>query len=130
MSPELTALGVMVLVQTVLGIVTTAIVSKRTGTDYILSSRDASADLQTGFVGRMVRARTNSFEALIYFTPAVALVVLAEAGSGTTTAAAWTFVAARLGFVLCYALDLAPWRSLVWMVGMAAVVVMVVEAML
>ena len=124
MTPELQALAAVVALQIVFGLTTTAVVSGRTGIGYIFSSREDRVDLDTGLVGRLHRARVNCFEALIYFTPAVALVVLADASSPTTAAAAWTFVAARVGFVVCYALDLTPWRSYVWIVGIIAIAVM------
>ncbi|WP_425091395.1 MAPEG family protein [Tropicimonas sp. S265A] len=131
MTPELTALATLVAFQIVLGIATTAVVSTRTGTQYLYSSREATdVDLTTGLVGRMHRARINTFEALIYFTPTVAIIALADASSATTVAAAWTFVAARALYVFCYAFDLVPWRTYIWTVGILAVAVMLGSAVL
>jgi uncharacterized MAPEG superfamily protein len=128
MTPELTALAALVGFQMVFGLSVSAIVSTRTGAAYILGSREGDADLQSGFVGRMHRARSNTFEALIYFTATVVVVVLGEASDDTTAAAAWTFFGARLLFVVCYALNLNPWRSTVWMVGWLALAVMLWQA--
>ena len=130
MTPELTALGTLVALQIALGLATSAIVSTRTGSAYILSSREDPADLESGFVGRMHRARINCFEGLIYFTPAVLVVVLGDAATQGTAVAAWVFVATRIGFVFCYALDLVPWRSIVWMIGIAAIAYMLGVALL
>ena len=130
MTPELAALAALVAIQVVFGLTVSTIVSGRTGMGYIFSSRDKDVDLHSGFVGRMHRARVNNFEALIYFTPTVMIVHLAGASTSTTAMAAWVFVAARVGFIACYAFDLTPWRSLVWGVGTAAIVVMLGAAVL
>lgn len=131
MTPELTALATLVAVQIVLGIATTAIVGTRTGTGYLFSSReDKNVDLTTGFVGRMHRARVNNFEALAYFTPTVTVVVLAEASTAATVFAGWTFVAARIVYIFCYALDLTPWRTYIWTVGIVAIATMLGSTLL
>ena len=129
MSPELMALTTLVALQILFGISTSLIVGSRAGIGYLFSSReDEGVDLTSGFVGRMHRARTNNFEAMAYFTPTVAVVELAGTNSETTAAAAWVFVTARIGFILCYAFDLTPWRTLVWYVGTIAVATMLIAS--
>jgi uncharacterized MAPEG superfamily protein len=131
MTPELTALATLVVVQIVFGFAVTGLVSTRTGTGYLLSSREqADVDLSSGLVGRMHRARVNGFEALVYFTPTVVVVELSGAATPATAALAWAFVAARLAFIACYALDLVPWRTIVWTVGTLAVAAMLLIALL
>ncbi len=125
MTPELTALATLVALQIVFGLSVTGLISLRTGAGYILSSREQEVDLTTGFIGRMHRARINNFEALAYFTPAVAIVTLSNTANETTAIAAWVFIASRLAFIAAYALDLAPWRSIVWLIGIGAVATMV-----
>lgn len=129
MSPELSALAALVALQIVFGLTVTAVVSARTGVGYVLGSRaETDVDLSTGLVGRLHRARLNAFEALVYFTPTVAVVELGGLNSPTTAAAAWTFVAARVAYLACYALDLVPWRSVVWLIGIAAIATMLGSA--
>ncbi|MEL6960883.1 MAG: MAPEG family protein [Pseudomonadota bacterium] len=130
MTPELTALAALVALQALFGLSVSGLVSTRTGLGYIFGSREEAVDLETGLVGRMHRARINTFEALTYFTPTVLIVYLADAANSLTAAAAWTFVAARVVFVLCYALDLSPWRSIVWFVGLGAILTMLGAALL
>ena len=130
MTPELTALATLTALQVVFGLAVTYIVSTRTGQGYILSSRDEAVDLTTGFVGRMHRARINNFEALIYFTPAALILALSETGTAHSAAAAWVFVATRITFIVCYALDLTPWRSIVWLIGIACIALMLLTALI
>lgn len=130
MTTELAALGVAVLFQMVLGILATVAIGQVAGTDWLLSSRHKAADLGSTAAGRLARARDNGFEALILFTAAVALVSLSAASNDLTIKAAWTFVLARVIYTICYALDLVPWRTLVWFVGALAVLAMVVIALM
>jgi uncharacterized MAPEG superfamily protein len=99
------------------------------GTDRTLGSRDQPLQL-TGVAGRLHRAMTNHFEALILFTLAVVVVTLADASSPFTAACAWAYLAARVLYVPAYALGLTPWRSVVWTVGFAATLAMILAALL
>ena len=130
MTPELSALATLVALQIVFGLTVTWIVGNRTGRAYILSSRESEPDLTTGFVGRMHRARINNFEAMAYLTPAVTILVLSGTANAISAAAAWVFVICRVLFCICYGLDLNPWRTTVWLVGIASIAVMLGVAVL
>ncbi len=130
MTPELYALATLVGFQIIFGLTVTYVVSTRAGVDYVLSSREGAVDLSSGFVGRLHRARLNNFEALAYMTPVVAILAVSETETGVSAAAAWGFVATRALFILCYALDLTPWRSVVWLIGIALIATMLGVALI
>ncbi len=129
MTSELTALGALVLVHMVLGLAAAVCIGQITGSKWLLGSRDTLPDYRKGLAGRLERARNNGFEALILFTPAVAMVTLSGTASTMTGYAAWTFVATRVIYTACYAADLVPWRSIVWFVGWFAILVMILAAL-
>lgn len=78
--------------------------------------------------GRLHRALTNHFEGLVLFTLAVVALALSGRASGLTAACAWTYLAARALYVPAYALGWVPWRSVIWAVGFAATVAMILVA--
>lgn len=78
---------------------------------------------------RLQRALNNHFEGLIMFTLAVVVVTLADKTTGLTAACAWFYLGARILYVPAYWLGLAPWRSVIWMVGFLATVVMLLSAL-
>ena len=77
---------------------------------------------------RLYRAMNNHFEALILFTAAVVVVVLADRTTGFSAICAWTYLGARILYVPAYYFGLAPWRSLIWFVGFLATLAMVLSA--
>ncbi len=79
---------------------------------------------------RLYRALDNHFEGLILFTIAVVAVTLGGAASPLTAACAWIYLAARVAYVPAYYFGLVPWRSLIWAVGFAATVAMLLAALL
>ena len=79
---------------------------------------------------RLARALDNHFEGLILFTLAVVVVTLGDAASPFTAACAWTYLAARVPYVPAYAFGLAPWRSLVWLIGFLATLAMILAAII
>ncbi|MEL6677520.1 MAG: MAPEG family protein [Pseudomonadota bacterium] len=79
---------------------------------------------------RLYRALNNHFEGLILFTLAVVVVTLGEVSSPLTAACAWIYLAARIAYIPAYAFGLTPWRSLIWMAGFGATVVMILAALL
>lgn len=95
--------------------------------------RDDAADLQAQLsphTGRLYRALDNHFEALILFTLAVVVVTLSGSASAFTAACAWTYLAARILYVPAYWLGLVPWRSVVWLLGFAATLAMLLAVFL
>ncbi len=78
---------------------------------------------------RLQRALNNHFEGLIMFTLAVVVVTLADKATGLTATCAWLYLGARILYVPAYWLGLVPWRSVIWMVGFLATVVMLLSVL-
>lgn len=73
-------------------------------------------------------AQLNSFEVTPAFAAALIVAHQLQAAQGTVDALAITFLVSRVLYGVCYIADLALLRSLVWFVGMAAVVALFVVA--
>lgn len=84
----------------------------------------------TGTAGRLQRAMNNHFEALILFTIAVLVTQASEQNTAYSAACAWVYLGARVLYVPAYVFGLAPWRSVIWLVGLLATVVMLTAAIL
>lgn len=78
---------------------------------------------------RLHRALSNHFEGLILFTVAVTALVLGDKTTALSTILAWTYLGARILYVPAYWLGLSPWRSIVWVVGWLATVLMLLLAL-
>ncbi|WP_322894131.1 MULTISPECIES: MAPEG family protein [unclassified Yoonia] len=79
--------------------------------------------------GRLFRALNNHFEGLILFTLAVVVVTLGDKATGLSAACAWTYLGARVLYIPAYYFGLTPWRSVIWMVGFAATMLMIISAL-
>jgi uncharacterized MAPEG superfamily protein len=77
---------------------------------------------QTGFRARGNAAQANSFEAFPFFAAGVIIANLAQVDAARIDLYAMVFVAARVGFIVCYVADKASLRSLCWLVGLLSVV--------
>ncbi len=77
---------------------------------------------QTGFRARGNAAQANSFEAFPFFAASVIIATLAQVDTARIDLYAMVFVAARVGFIVCYVADKASLRSLCWLVGLLSVV--------
>lgn len=77
---------------------------------------------------RLARALANHFEALTLFTVAVVAVELSGAGSALTAGLAWLYLAARVAYVPAYRIGRGPWRSLIWLAGFSATMLMLATA--
>ena len=77
---------------------------------------------QTGFRARGNAAQANSFEAFPFFAAGVIIATLAQVDAVRIDLYAMVFVAARVGFIVCYVADKASLRSLFWLVGLLSVV--------
>ena len=90
-----------------------------------LGPRDNPPELsRTG--QRLQRACRNMFEALPVFLPIALMCIHYGAESGNTILGAQIFFFARLIYVLVYAMGVPVVRSLVWAVGHAGVITMLV----
>ncbi|MDP2713459.1 MAPEG family protein [Rheinheimera sp.] len=81
--------------------------------------RAQQAALQ-GFGQRANAAHYNSFEALLIYACAVFSAAGLNAVDETTVTLGWLFIASRVAYLVCYWLDYATTRSLMWLVGMLA----------
>jgi uncharacterized MAPEG superfamily protein len=77
---------------------------------------------QIGFRARGNAAQSNSFEAFPFFAAGVIIATLAQVDAARIDLYAFVFVAARVGFIVCYVADKASLRSLCWLVGLLSVV--------
>ena len=92
-----------------------------------VAPREWEARLQ-GMQARAHAAHLNSFEACPLFAAGVIIASLCKAPQPTIDGIAVAFVVTRLVYIACYLGNLAPLRSLVWMVGMALSVALFVIA--
>lgn len=129
MSTELYILTLAALLQVVQFGLYALTANLQVGTKKSLGPRDEKIEL-SGTAGRMQRAMNNHFESLILFTIAVVVVTLTEQSSPVTQACAHTYLIARLLYVPAYAQGLTPWRSVIWFVGFAAIVTMLIAALI
>jgi len=77
---------------------------------------------QTGFRARANAAQANTFESFPLFAAGVIIATLAQVDAARIDLYAFVFVAARVGFIVCYVTDKASLRSLCWLVGLLSVV--------
>jgi len=98
------------------------------GMGYLLSSRDEHRTL-TGITGRLDRALTNSITAMALFAPAILLLHAKGAFSPSTLTAAQVFLVARILYVPAYGFGLTGLRTLFWIAGFAATVVLYLIAL-
>ena len=77
-------------------------------------------DKQQGFRGRANAAQINSFEAFPLFAAAVIIAQVSGAPQDRVDALALLFIAARVGYLVCYLADWHWARSSVWLVALLA----------
>lgn len=81
-----------------------------------------------GWPARAYWAHQNSWEALPVFLAGVFAATLAHVPQATIDAWAVVFVIARVLYGACYIADLASLRSLVWLVGLASCLRLLIAA--
>jgi uncharacterized MAPEG superfamily protein len=128
MPVEVQVLGYAALLQFIQFFLMAVPVNAQLGTKYTAGHRDEQKQ-PWGVAGRLKRAMDNHFEGLILFTIAVVVVVLGDASTPTTAAAAWIYLVARILFVPAYASGVFLLRSLIWSVGFVATLVMLLSAL-
>lgn len=123
LSDELSILAVYgLLVALVIGLKTTGMM-RQLGAGYMLSSRDDQRSVG-GILGRLDRAQTNSITALTLFAPAILILALRDNFSDASLTAAQVFLVARIIYVPAYAFGITGVRTLVWLAGFAATVIL------
>lgn len=130
MTPELTALVFALLVQVGTLATMSTVANRELGPEITTGPRDGTLPAMSPLLGRLRRATSNGFEGLTLFAPAVLILAVTAQSGALTTTAAWVYVAARILYVPAYAYGLAPWRSLIWMVGLLATLTLLVSALI
>ena len=125
---ELKVLGYAALLQFVQFVVMAIPVSVQLGVAYTGGNRDAQKQA-TGVPGRLKRALENHFEGLILFSIAVFVLTFADKANTLSAMLAWVYLVARIFYVPAYYFGLTPWRSLIWMTGFGATVLMLLLAL-
>lgn len=129
MTPELTVLTLAALVQVAQMGAYSVAANAQVDLDTALGPRDTPVKL-TGVAGRLQRAMNNHFEGLILFSIACVVTGMSGQSGGFTTACAWVYLIARVLYVPAYVFGLAPWRSVIWMVGLGATTAMLIAALI
>lgn len=128
MTTELTVLALAALLQAMQFAAFSVAANLQVGPKVAMGPRDKPPHL-TGTAGRLQRALNNHFEGLTLFTLAVVVVTLGGQASGVTAACAWIYLAARILYVPAYVLGWVPWRSVIWGMGFAATMLMILAAL-
>jgi uncharacterized MAPEG superfamily protein len=130
MTAELTALTLAAILQYLQFVLYAVPANVEMGTGYTMSARDREPSKPVSQkTARLGRAFDNHFQGLILFTIAVTVTQLSGQNSGFTATCAWLFLLARIAYVPAYAYGLRPWRSVIWMVGMIATLLMLLAAL-
>ena len=131
MTPELTVLALALILHIALLALFATRANLEIGPKYTTGPRDEppKRPLSTT-TGRLQRAVQNSLESLTLFAPAALMVGLTGQSTALTAIAAWAFLVARLLYIPAYAMGLAPWRSAIWGVGVAATLFLAFAALI
>ncbi len=79
--------------------------------------------------GRLDRVIKNHTEGLVMFAIAAIVITLTDQSTPVTQACAHIYLIARLLYIPAYVQGLAPWRSLIWIVGFFATIIMLIAAL-
>ncbi|WP_339639145.1 MAPEG family protein [uncultured Sulfitobacter sp.] len=131
MSVELTVLALAALLQGLQFVLYAVPANREIGPGYTMSARDREPSRKlSDRTARLGRALDNHFEGLILFGIAVGVVQMSAQNTAFTAACAWVYLIARVLYVPAYALGLRPHRSLIWVVGFAATMLMLLAALI
>ena len=131
MSVELTVLTLAALLQGLQFVLYAVPANREIGPGYTMSARDREPSRAlSDRTARLGRALDNHFEGLILFGIAVGVVQMSAQNTAFTAACAWVYLIARVLYVPAYALGLRPHRSLIWVVGFAATMLMLLAALI
>ena len=131
MSAELTVLTLAALLQGLQFVLYAVPANREIGPGYTMSARDREPSRKlSDRTARLGRALDNHFEGLILFGIAVGVVQMSAQDTAFTAACAWVYLIARVLYVPAYALGLRPHRSLIWVIGFAATMLMLLAALI
>ena len=128
MTAELTVLALAGLLQGLQFAAFSVAANRQIGPRVAMGTRDVKPEL-TGTAGRLQRALNNHFEGLVLFTLAVVVVTVPGQSSGLTATSAWIYLLARILYVPSYVFGWVPWRSVIWAVGFAASMIMILASL-
>ena len=129
MTPELTVLALAGLLQFAQFLLYAVPANLELGSGYTTSARDRPPSREmSARTARLGRAFDNHFEGLILYMLATVVLVLGDKTTGVSATLAWVYLASRVLYVPAYWLGLRPWRSLIWMVGFGATLLMILSA--
>ena len=129
MTPELTALSLAALLQVLQFVAYSVVAQMQVGTKKALGPRDTPVQL-TGKAGRLQRAMNNHFEGLILFGIAVMVITYSGQNTEETAFACGLYLVARVLYVPAYVFGWVPWRSLIWAIGFAATLYLLLAALM
>ncbi|WP_265500750.1 MAPEG family protein [Paracoccus beibuensis] len=129
MTTELTVLALAVILQGLQFVLFSVLANLQVGPKVAMGPRDNAPTLK-GQAGRAQRALSNHFEGLVLFTAAVLVVTLGEQATGFTATCAWIYLIARVIYLPAYLLGWVPWRSVIWAIGFAATMLMILASLL
>ena len=131
MTAELTVLALAGLLQGLQFVLYAVPANLELGPGYTMSARDRPPSRELSVrTARLGRALDNHFEGLILYTLAVVVLVLGDKTTGLSGFLAWVYLAARLVYIPAYWLGLRPWRSVIWVIGFGATMLMILSAFL
>ncbi|PZX18229.1 putative MAPEG superfamily protein [Palleronia aestuarii] len=131
MTHELTALVLAALLQYVQFALYALPANRELGPGYTMSARDRDPSRALSErTARLGRAFDNHFEGLILFSIAALVISVSGQSTGVTAACAWTYLAARILYIPAYAHGWRPGRSIIWGLGFAATLLMLLAALL
>lgn len=125
MTPWILAVLALFFVQTFLPSMTRARTGDDAQRDFLRSQRDVRPPTPV-LTGRMERALRNMLEALPIFLPLALLAEMQAAPAGITVIGAAVFFVARVIYVPAYGSGIVWFRSAVWTVGHAGLVMMII----
>lgn len=95
----------------------------------IVDNRDNLPELSV-LAGRLARAKNNMLEALPLFLGVALLALVKGHDKGLVPDAALVFLIARIAYIPAYVSGIPVLRSLIWLVGMASLLVMALPMIL
>jgi len=100
--------------------------TRETGLTYNMSPRDVAGPPAGAIAGRLARAQANLFETLPLFAAAVLIAHVASRDSALTHWGALLYFWSRVVYVPLYVFGIPVARTLVWGVGIAGLVMILV----
>ena len=128
LTPELTVLGLAAILQAVQIAIAAWSMNRDGLSKWNAGPRDAEPDFSP-LTARLRRAVDNHFEALAFFIIAVVLVQSTGSNSRLTATCAWIYLAARVLYIPAYAFGWTPWRSVIFGLGFAATMTMILTSL-